>query len=292
MARALDFIAKILSIISIVIFKWPAFLILTILIWVELALYLGLRYFIWFLESLRIYRSHRKLRRKVRFGEGITSYNQWQDAAKLLDKYDGRDKWKAHTADPIYNHKIIQKLILELHTTREQIADLLSISPTLQQIAQEQAAQQNQQNQTVSSSSSVHMLPESVPAMTDDFAFTIPPPALTSYTTATTNAGTPVPVCSPLHFSFPSHSPPTMTPFCSSSTSNYSEIAKFNSFPYSTPNSFSSLPSLSLLSTPLSSQPFFTPSPFILPRSPATQTTPKLCLKPFHSLLQPLLLHI
>jgi len=124
-----DTIATILGWVSIVVFKWPAFIMISLLITIELIIYFFLRSGIYFLENFRFCRSHRKLRRKVRQGESISNWTEWKEAAKLLDKYDGREAWKAESNDPIYNYKIIEKLVLEIHTTRLQIAELLKTQP-------------------------------------------------------------------------------------------------------------------------------------------------------------------
>jgi len=48
-----------------------------------------------------------------------TNYEQWAEAAKVLDQLQGKDKWKDDPRSPHYDYELLQERLSQLAAARE-----------------------------------------------------------------------------------------------------------------------------------------------------------------------------
>ncbi|KAK6194272.1 delta subunit of the central stalk of mitochondrial F1F0 ATP synthase, atp16 [Pestalotiopsis sp. IQ-011] len=98
--------------------RWP-FLIFT-LAWIAgLGIaYMSTRLYVWGYEYFVAWRGHReRLRRNLR---ATSTYKEWSDAAKELDKYLGNDKWKQENEYAYYDSKTVRRVWEQIRKLRRE----------------------------------------------------------------------------------------------------------------------------------------------------------------------------
>jgi hypothetical protein len=113
------------------VIRWPFLIILSSITFIQLVLYAILRYSIFLLELFRCSTRNRALRRLVRTGDGVTSFEQWQRAAQQLDAATGRDAWKADDRSKLYNWSLIRSLRDELREARAAVEGRTYVPPAI-----------------------------------------------------------------------------------------------------------------------------------------------------------------
>ncbi|RCI15301.1 hypothetical protein L249_6603, partial [Ophiocordyceps polyrhachis-furcata BCC 54312] len=98
------------------LFKWPLLLFVgTWLAWLSLA-YVATRWYIWGYEYLFTWRGRRgTLRRKMR---STSSYGDWVDAARELDGFLGRQRWREEDDFAYYDSGTVRRVCEQLTTLR------------------------------------------------------------------------------------------------------------------------------------------------------------------------------
>lgn len=102
-------------------FQWP--LLIVILGWICVlgSLYWLTRLYVWLYEHMVTWRGHRQGLRKEMSAK--TSYDEWIEAAKRLDRYLGNDRWKRTDEYAYYDHSIIAKAKAQLTAELEQLSE-------------------------------------------------------------------------------------------------------------------------------------------------------------------------
>lgn len=110
------------------VLRWPILALTYFLIIVELMVYIVIRIFIRVAEILVATPKHRSQRRKMANAE---SYETWYQYAAALDISQKRDKWQRTTNDSTrfrYNWPLIEQLMEDLKTSRENNDSLLALA--------------------------------------------------------------------------------------------------------------------------------------------------------------------
>ncbi|EMD40725.1 hypothetical protein CERSUDRAFT_111304 [Gelatoporia subvermispora B] len=100
-----------------IIVRWPLLGMIFLFIAVQFSLYVVIRQLVNTKEWLSAWRGRKgQLRKKLR---GAKTYEEWKEAALVLDKYLGFNDWKKIDEDPYYDWKLVRKVRQSLKTLRE-----------------------------------------------------------------------------------------------------------------------------------------------------------------------------
>ncbi|KAJ7095418.1 patatin-domain-containing protein [Mycena belliarum] len=102
---------------SFVLFRWPLLLVIFLFIAGEFSFYVFLRQLVNVKEYISAWRGKKGLlRKKLR---GARTYEEWKQAALVLDEYLHFDDWKKEDEDSFYDWKLVRKVHRSLKTLRE-----------------------------------------------------------------------------------------------------------------------------------------------------------------------------
>ncbi|KAI0796662.1 acyl transferase/acyl hydrolase/lysophospholipase [Abortiporus biennis] len=99
------------------IVRWPLLLLIFLFIGIEFGLYILIRQLVNTKEWLSAWRGRKGLLRKRL--RNANSYQEWKDAALVLDDYMHFDEWKVVDEDPFYDWKLVRKVLRSLRSLRE-----------------------------------------------------------------------------------------------------------------------------------------------------------------------------
>ncbi|KAJ6539378.1 patatin-like phospholipase domain-containing protein [Mycena capillaripes] len=102
---------------TFVLFRWPLLAFIFLFIAAEFGFYVFLRQLVNVKEWLSAWRGKKGLlRKKLRASR---TYEEWKEAALVLDEYLHFDEWKKEDEDPFYDWKLVRKVHRSLKTLRE-----------------------------------------------------------------------------------------------------------------------------------------------------------------------------
>ncbi|KAF9567310.1 patatin-domain-containing protein [Agrocybe pediades] len=97
--------------------RWPLLLFIFLFITAEFGFYVVIRQLVNTKEWISAWRGHKgKLRMKLR---AARTYEEWKEAALVLDEFLGFDEWKSQDEDPYYDWKLVRKVKRSLRTMRQ-----------------------------------------------------------------------------------------------------------------------------------------------------------------------------
>ncbi|KAJ7068307.1 patatin-domain-containing protein [Mycena amicta] len=103
---------------SFILFRWPLLAFIFLFIATEFGLYVLLRQLVNVKEWISAWRGQKgALRKKLRSAE---TYDEWKEAARVMDEYLHFDEWKKDDEDPFYDYKLLRRVHRSLKTLREQ----------------------------------------------------------------------------------------------------------------------------------------------------------------------------
>ncbi|KAF7301676.1 Patatin-like phospholipase domain-containing protein [Mycena indigotica] len=102
---------------SFIIFRWPLLGFIFLFIAAEFGLYVFLRQLVNVKEWVSAWRGRKGLlRKKLR---GAATYEEWKEAAGVMDEYLQFDEWKKDDEDAFYDYKLLRRVHKSLKTLRE-----------------------------------------------------------------------------------------------------------------------------------------------------------------------------
>ncbi|KAJ7781209.1 patatin-domain-containing protein [Mycena metata] len=102
---------------TFVLFRWPLLAFIFLFIAGEFGFYVLLRQLVNIKEWISAWRGKKGLlRKRLRAAQ---SYEEWKEAALVLDEYLHFDEWKKEDEDPFYDWKLVRKVQRSLRTLRE-----------------------------------------------------------------------------------------------------------------------------------------------------------------------------
>ncbi|KAJ7047339.1 patatin-domain-containing protein [Mycena alexandri] len=102
---------------TFVLFRWPLLAFIFLFIAAEFGFYVLLRQLVNVKEWISAWRGKKGLlRKRLRAAQ---SYEEWKEAALVLDEYLHFDEWKKEDEDPFYDWKLVRKVQRSLKTLRE-----------------------------------------------------------------------------------------------------------------------------------------------------------------------------
>ncbi|KAJ7771403.1 patatin-domain-containing protein [Mycena maculata] len=102
---------------TFVLFRWPLLAFIFLFIAAEFGGYVFLRQLVNVKEWISAWRGKKGLlRKKLR---AARTYEEWKEAALVLDEYLHFDEWKKEDEDPFYDWKLVRKVHRSLKTLRE-----------------------------------------------------------------------------------------------------------------------------------------------------------------------------
>ncbi|THH28944.1 hypothetical protein EUX98_g5239 [Antrodiella citrinella] len=100
-----------------VLLRWPLLTLIFLFIGVEFGFYILIRQLVNAKEWLSAWRGRKGLLRKRL--RNARTYQEWKDAALVLDDYLGFNEWKIGDEDPYYDWKLVKKVLRTLRNHRE-----------------------------------------------------------------------------------------------------------------------------------------------------------------------------
>ncbi|KAJ7276433.1 acyl transferase/acyl hydrolase/lysophospholipase [Mycena haematopus] len=102
---------------TFVLFRWPLLGFIFLFIAAQFGFYVSLRQLVNIKEWISAWRGKKGLlRQKLRASR---TYEEWKEAALVLDEYLHFDEWKKEDEDPFYDWKLVRKVHRSLKTLRE-----------------------------------------------------------------------------------------------------------------------------------------------------------------------------
>lgn len=98
------------------LFSWPLFILILLILLVELILYASLRLTVWMVESVRSVTQCSNLYAARRRMENAKSWNSFKQAALKLDKMSRREPWKRKDESRFYDYGLVQDMLQQLNT--------------------------------------------------------------------------------------------------------------------------------------------------------------------------------
>ncbi|KAJ7682771.1 patatin-like phospholipase domain-containing protein [Mycena polygramma] len=102
---------------TFVLFRWPLLVFIFLFIAAEFGFYVFLRQLVNAKEWMLAWRGKKGLLRKRL--RASRTYEEWKEAALVLDEYLHFDEWKKEDEDPFYDWKLVRKVHRSLKTLRE-----------------------------------------------------------------------------------------------------------------------------------------------------------------------------
>ncbi|KAJ3778854.1 patatin-domain-containing protein [Lentinula raphanica] len=102
---------------TFLLLRWPLLFFIFIFIFMEFGIYVLIRQVVNTKEWIFSWRGQKGVfRKRLR---GARTYQEWKDAAAMLDRYLQFDEWKKIDEDTFYDWKLVRKVRLSLKTLRE-----------------------------------------------------------------------------------------------------------------------------------------------------------------------------